>query len=86
MVAVDGASKYEVYLLDSELDENGEELGSYGIITDGNYRQLTFNGNQFASNAVMNLRIRAIPGSLTEEFLNGEFSPEVLAKNWKFQI
>ena len=70
---VDGASKYEVYLLD-------QELNSYGIITDGNYRQLTFNGDMFASNAVINLRIRAIPGSLTQEYLNGEFSVEILAK------
>lgn len=77
---VDGSTSYEVYMLNTIIGGEGEELKSYGIITDGNYRQLTFNGSQFASNAVINLRIRAIPGSLTTEYLNGEFSIEILAK------
>lgn len=80
---VDDAAKYEVYKLDVLLEGEGgegEELPEYGIVTDNNYRQLVFNASDFATNKVFSLRVRAIPGILSTQYLNGEFSPEVLCK------
>lgn len=68
--------KFEVYILDNVY----EELQSYGVITDGNFRQLYYDGANLSTNAIINLRVRAIPGSESTQYLNGEFSIEIWAK------
>ena len=75
---VESGFEYEVYCLNEELEE-GVDF-AYTIISDANYRYLTFVPKHEYENSVFTLRIRAIPGSETTQFLNGEFCVEILAK------
>lgn len=77
---VEGGFKYEVYRVSEKLEDDGTEF-SYSLITNDNYRYLTFSAAEnFEKDGVFSLRIRAIPGSETQQYLNGEYCIEVLAK------
>ena len=77
---VEGAVRYEVFKLNADGEE--EDFGGYAIVKgDEGYRQLYFDGSEFdAGEAQFNIRIRAIPGSLTTTYLNGEFCVDICAK------
>lgn len=76
---VEGGVEYEVYKYNEQMEETDEDYG-YQLLTDDNYRLLTFSSDTFETNQIFTLRIRAIPGSLTGEYLNGEFCFEILTK------
>lgn len=76
---VEGGYEYEVYRLNDELQEGETEYG-YSLVSDNNFRYLEFKAPEAFGNGVFNLRIRAIPGSETMEYLNGEYCVEILAK------
>lgn len=76
---VEGGYEYEVYRLDDELQE-GETEYSYSLVSEDNFRYLEFKAPEAFGNEVFNIRIRAIPGSETMEYLNGEYCIEILAK------
>ena len=79
--AVNGAVSYEVYMLDVTYGypENEQDI-NYGIITNGDYRELNFEALNLKAGKIYSLIIRALTGGSDTEYLNGEFSPEIYTR------
>lgn len=79
--AVNGAVSYEVYMLDVTYGyPEAEEDIDYGIITNGDYRELNYEALNLKTGKMYSLIIRALTGGSDTEFLNGEFSPEIYTR------
>ena len=83
--AVNNAVSYEVYMLDITYGYPEEEVAlpegpTYGIISNGDIRQLDFEGLNLKVGKLYSIIIRALPGGGDTENLNGEYSPEIFTR------